>query len=79
MSISLWLDKLGLGSYSSVFEEEELTEALLRSMAPDVLEAALDELGILVQHRSVLSFWWATRTASRSRPHSSQPSTVQRL
>ena len=47
MSISLWLDKLGLGSYSSVFEEEELTEALLRSMAPDVLEAALDELGIV--------------------------------
>ena len=48
------LTALGLPQYVEIFEEEELTEKLLRSMSEDVLTDALTELAVSADHQLLL-------------------------
>ena len=48
------LEDLGLSQYTTVFEDEELTEPLLRSMSAEVLAASLAELGLEQAHEKLL-------------------------
>ena len=69
MDVGAWLGNLGLGQYVAVFRENAIDSEVL----PDLTDADLEKLGVLLGHRKRLHKAIARLTSSDGEPASGPP------